>query len=198
MAQKRQRLSYTETLEEMVLHLIEQRRQAANATPGPERKGVVYVINQVGTDHYKIGISTNYDERLKLFTVKLPFDIREQAVYETDDYIEKERELHTLFADKRLNGSEFFKLTAEDLDEIPKVIYGEQPEPDTDEDGDADLIEQAKAIVQAEGKASTSLLQRRLRVGYARAARIIDFLENEGFIGKANGSLGRELKDPTA
>ena len=43
------------------------------------------------------------------------------------------------------------------------------------------------------GKASASYLQRRLRVGYARAARLLDVLENKGVIGPADGAKPREV-----
>lgn len=47
------------------------------------------------------------------------------------------------------------------------------------------LFKQAVAIVQESGKASAALLQRRLRIGYARAARLLDLMEDEGIIGPA-------------
>ena len=47
------------------------------------------------------------------------------------------------------------------------------------------------------GKASTSLLQRRLRIGYGRAAHLIDLMERDGLVGPADGSKPREiLKSP--
>ncbi len=55
------------------------------------------------------------------------------------------------------------------------------------------LFEDAKSIVVEAGKASASLLQRRLSVGYARAARLLDMLESEGVIGEAQGSKPREI-----
>jgi S-DNA-T family DNA segregation ATPase FtsK/SpoIIIE len=56
------------------------------------------------------------------------------------------------------------------------------------------LIEKAIGVVKAAGKASASLLQRRLRVGYPRAARLIDELEEMGIIGPSVGSgKDREL-----
>ncbi len=61
-----------------------------------------------------------------------------------------------------------------------------------DDDGDALLSEAKEEIIRA-GKASASLLQRRLKVGYARAARILDLLEEEGFIGPAQGAKPREV-----
>jgi S-DNA-T family DNA segregation ATPase FtsK/SpoIIIE len=65
---------------------------------------------------------------------------------------------------------------------------------DGDEDGDADpLLRQAIDIVRRSDKASASLLQRRLRVGYARAARILDQMEDRGIVGPADGSRFREV-----
>lgn len=60
--------------------------------------------------------------------------------------------------------------------------------------GDVDsLFEEAKEIVINSGKASTSYLQRRLSIGYGRAARMIDMLEDAGIIGPANGAKPREI-----
>lgn len=64
------------------------------------------------------------------------------------------------------------------------------------EDGGADtdpMLEAAKEEIMRAGKASASLLQRRLKVGYARAARILDLLEQEGFIGPGEGAKPREI-----
>jgi len=64
----------------------------------------------------------------------------------------------------------------------------------TEEEADADpLLRQAVDIVRRSDKASASLLQRRLRVGYARAARIIDQMEDRGIVGPADGSRFREV-----
>ncbi|MFA5644280.1 MAG: DNA translocase FtsK [Patescibacteria group bacterium] len=60
--------------------------------------------------------------------------------------------------------------------------------------GDEDeLLEEAKEIVLSSGKASTSFLQRRLRIGYSRAASILDMLEELGMVGPSNGSKPREI-----
>ncbi len=61
-----------------------------------------------------------------------------------------------------------------------------------DEDSDP-LIPDAKEEILRAGKASASLLQRRLKVGYARAARLLDLLEQEGFIGPGEGAKPREI-----
>jgi DNA segregation ATPase FtsK/SpoIIIE, S-DNA-T family len=56
-----------------------------------------------------------------------------------------------------------------------------------------ELYEDAKAAVLQAGKASTSYLQRKLRIGYSRAARLIDLLEDNGVIGPADGSRPRDI-----
>ncbi len=61
-----------------------------------------------------------------------------------------------------------------------------------EEDSDPLLPEAKEEIIRA-GKASASLLQRRLKVGYARAARLLDLLEEEGFIGPGDGAKPREI-----
>ena len=66
--------------------------------------------------------------------------------------------------------------------EIESFYYGEDP-----------LYEEAKRLVIEARKASASLLQRRLRVGYARAARLIDMLEERGVVGPADGAKPREV-----
>ena len=61
------------------------------------------------------------------------------------------------------------------------------------EDGDDDLYEDARMTVIEAGKASTSYLQRKLGVGYARAAKLIDMLEERHVIGAGNGAKPREV-----
>lgn len=58
---------------------------------------------------------------------------------------------------------------------------------------DDDMYQEAYDLVVASGKASASLLQRRLRVGYARAARLLDLLEDQGVIGPGDGAKPREV-----
>lgn len=59
--------------------------------------------------------------------------------------------------------------------------------------GDEPLVMEAIEIIKESGKASASLLQRRLKLGYARAARILDILEEKGVIGPADGAKPREV-----
>lgn len=63
---------------------------------------------------------------------------------------------------------------------------------DADDDED-ELYEEAREIIIQAGKASTSYLQRKLKIGYARAARLIDMLEERGVVSEADGSRPREV-----
>jgi len=62
-----------------------------------------------------------------------------------------------------------------------------------DDDIDDDLYEDARTAVEEAGRASTSYLQRKLKIGYSRAARLMDVLEARGIIGAADGSKPREI-----
>jgi S-DNA-T family DNA segregation ATPase FtsK/SpoIIIE len=73
-------------------------------------------------------------------------------------------------------------------DERPSV-EGSNDDPDENDP----LFDNAVQLVFEFGKASTSLLQRRLRIGYGRAAHLIDLMERDGLIGPADGSRPREL-----
>ena len=66
---------------------------------------------------------------------------------------------------------------------------GSNPDPDENDP----LFDDAVRLVFEFGKASTSLLQRRLRIGYGRAAHLIDLMERDGLVGPADGSRPREL-----
>ncbi len=65
-----------------------------------------------------------------------------------------------------------------------------------EEDSDDPMYDDAVRLVFEFGKASTSLLQRRLRIGYGRAAHLIDMMHNDGLVGPADGSKPRELLKP--
>ena len=62
-----------------------------------------------------------------------------------------------------------------------------------DEEVDDDLYQDAVRVCCEMGRASTSTLQRRLRIGYGRAARLIDLMEKDGIVGPADGSKPREV-----
>ncbi len=73
------------------------------------------------------------------------------------------------------------------------AIFNSEFGGDDDMQEEDDMYDDAKAVVLETGKASTSFLQRRLGLGYGRAARIVDMLEKRGIIGPANGSKPREV-----
>lgn len=98
----------------------------------------------------------------------------------------------------------FIKQQAEQLEEDTGEEKEEELKLDPDEivantanaDGGGmgdELFDDAKEVVAQAGKASASLLQRRLRVGYARAARLLDILEEKGIIGPGEGAKPREV-----
>ena len=72
-----------------------------------------------------------------------------------------------------------------------KTIFESSLEGDTDNDDE--LYEDARSTVIEAGKASTSFLQRKLGIGYARAARLVDILEERGVIGPGSGAKPREV-----
>jgi DNA segregation ATPase FtsK/SpoIIIE-like protein len=111
----------------------------------------------------------------------LPRPIRLQGVYVSDKEI--------------ANICEHWRAEAEPHYDMAIIDTGEESE-HTDEivDDEADrLLNDAVAVVQEYDRASASLLQRRLKVGYARAARIIDQLEARGYIGPFDGSNARQV-----
>ena len=58
---------------------------------------------------------------------------------------------------------------------------------------DGELYQQALDVLKSTKRASTSMLQRRLRIGYNRAARIMEIMEEKGIVGPENGSSPREI-----
>jgi len=78
------------------------------------------------------------------------------------------------------------------LDDAPDTVDvpGFTPKSSSDTD---DRMEEALEVVRSTGKASASLLQRRLSVGYARAARILDEMEEAGYIGPSKGAKARDI-----
>lgn len=82
---------------------------------------------------------------------------------------------------------------AEPGDEFEEGGAGDAVTGDGDADADGQLLKQALVIIRETRRATTSSLQRRLRIGYNRAARLMDELEQQGYIGPANGNDPREI-----
>ena len=117
--------------------------------------------------------------------IDAPRAVRLQGVLVTDPEIE------AVARHWRAQGGPQYRpeITAARRDGKPGGRPGEE---DDDDDADA-LFSQAVDIVRRSDKASASLLQRRLRIGYARAARILDQMEDRGIVGPADGSRFREV-----
>lgn len=107
---------------------------------------------------------------------------RLQCSYVSDEEIERVAEFWGKEAEPEYHDEVIIKQTKVNLAGLYSIS----------EDGD-ELLEEAKDIILKAGKASASLLQRRLRVGYARAARLLDLLENQGLIGPGDGAKPREV-----
>jgi len=89
--------------------------------------------------------------------------------------------------------SRFRHLQPEDMDHLimeAKEAAGEEVERGEEDDP---LYEAAKELATQHSRVSTSLLQRRLHIGYPRAARLIDLLEEEGIVGQAEGGQSRPV-----
>jgi len=79
------------------------------------------------------------------------------------------------------------------------LVTDEEMKQEEQGDSDDELFDDALAFVVDQQKASTSLLQRRFRIGYNRAARIVDDLEQRGYIGPQEGSKPRQVyKQPAS
>lgn len=107
--------------------------------------------------------------------------IRAQGVLVTDD------EIHRLVDFVSAQGAPTFDAAMHE-----KLQSATAPEEEVTEE-DEELVEKCLEIIRQEKRASTSLLQRRLRLGYTRAARIVDILEQRGILGPGEGAKPREI-----
>lgn len=105
--------------------------------------------------------------------------VSENELKEIAGYIKKHNERAT----------DDIAITAQTNDASPNALFSAT----LDDDADDDLFADAKQTVEEAGKASTSLLQRKLRIGYSRAARLMDILEEKGIIGPQDGARPREV-----
>ena len=110
-----------------------------------------------------------------------------------------------VISEEEVEDDDAYEEDPEDSDdaEAPEMLDGDDAEDGADDDlgdtadssdaTDDDLYNQAVSIVRMENKATVSLLQRRLNVGYARAARIMELLEENSIVGPYAGSNPREV-----
>ncbi len=114
-----------------------------------------------------------------------PKPVRLQSAYVSEEEIKKVVEY--------LKNQDPYELETIDFDEKASLSNDAVFNSMVGGDNDDDLYEDAKYAVMEAGKASTSYIQRKLRVGYSRAARLMDLLEENGVIGPADGSKAREI-----
>ena len=96
--------------------------------------------------------------------------------------------------DRGIEGGEAASGETDILEEVrSRAPEDAQAERDDDDEGRDELFRDAAELCISNGSASTSLLQRRLKVGYGRAARIVDQLHDAGVVGPADGARGREV-----
>ncbi|MEY2559952.1 MAG: segregation ATPase FtsK/SpoIIIE, family [Verrucomicrobiota bacterium] len=107
--------------------------------------------------------------------------IRAQGVLVTDE------EIHRLVEFVSAQSPPSFDLSVQDKLELSTASAEDVTEEDEE------LVEKCLEIIRQEKRASTSLLQRRLRLGYTRAARIVDILEQRGILGPGEGAKPREI-----
>ena len=100
--------------------------------------------------------------------------VRIHAPFVSDDEIEK------------INNSLRSQSEPDYIDEILNFADEKEISVNARQEEKDELYQQALEIIRSEGKASTSFLQRKLQIGYNRAARIIDMMENDGIVSKAN------------
>jgi len=106
---------------------------------------------------------------------------RAQGVLVTDE------EIHRVVEALAAQGKPVFEPT------ISAKLSGNIMPEDEVTDEEEDLVDKCLEIIRQEKKASTSMLQRRLRLGYTRAARIVDILEQRGILGPKDGAKDREI-----
>lgn len=112
-----------------------------------------------------------------------PYPVRIQGTFESDSDVEKVVEYVKTLGEPDYIDDEIF-VDDEDEEDGQGNFYGDDSDP---------LYEQALDIVLQSGKASASYIQRRLKVGYNRAARLVEEMEARGIVGPANGSKPREI-----
>lgn len=110
-----------------------------------------------------------------------PFPGRIQGTFVSDEEVEKVVECVKTFGEPEYIDDEIF---FDEDDYGQDTLFDEESDP---------LYDEALEIVMQEGKASASYIQRKLKIGYNRAARIVEEMEARGVVGPANGSKPREV-----
>jgi S-DNA-T family DNA segregation ATPase FtsK/SpoIIIE len=94
---------------------------------------------------------------------------------------------------KRNGPPKYAQSVQQQIDRDSKDADEEGEDGDDDLGDDGELFQQAMDVLRSTRRASTSMLQRKLRIGYNRAARIVEIMEEKGIVGPENGSSPREI-----
>jgi S-DNA-T family DNA segregation ATPase FtsK/SpoIIIE len=114
--------------------------------------------------------------------------VRSQGAFLTDD------EIHALVEHCVSQGSAVFDTGNEKLGGASSMSFGDDEDEEEEVNPeDERILEKCLEVIRQEKKASTSLLQRRLGLGYTRAARMMDILEDRGIIGPGEGAKPRDI-----
>jgi len=114
--------------------------------------------------------------------------VRAQGAYVGDD------EVHEILEFIKRNGPpQYAQAVQQQIDRDSREDEEEDEELEGDPGSDEELYERALDVLKSTRRASTSMLQRRLRIGYNRAARIMEIMEEKGIVGPENGSSPREI-----
>src|SRR6478736_2262880 len=115
--------------------------------------------------------------------------VRAQGAFVADE------EVHEMVEFLKRNGPpQYAQSVQQQIDRAAKEDDDEDGEGGADDLGDdEELFQQAYDVLKSTRRASTSMMQRRLRIGYNRAARIMDLMEDKGIVGPENGSSPREI-----
>jgi len=123
-----------------------------------------------------------------------PAPVRLQGVFISDDETQR---LVSFWRNQAAGASPFGSSSDGPVDALPSGVPLKQTIMFEEMEEDADpLLEEAIDMVRRQGRASVSMLQRRLRIGYTRAARLVDAMEEKGVVSEPQGSTGvREVLD---
>jgi S-DNA-T family DNA segregation ATPase FtsK/SpoIIIE len=169
------------------------------ATQRPSVDVITGLIKANITTRLAFAVATSTDSRTIIDTSGAEKLLGRGDMLYTTAELSKPKRLQGAFVnDDEINRVvEYLKSHADEEPEYRADIIERQraigPSGETYDDSEDELLPEARELVIAAGKASASLLQRRLKVGYARAARLLDLLETQGVIGPGEGAKPRAI-----
>ena len=114
--------------------------------------------------------------------------VRAQGAFVSDEEVQEVVEFL-----KKNGPPQYAQSVQQQIDRDASADDEDEDKADSDLGDDQELYDQALEVIKSTKRASTSMIQRRLRIGYNRAARIMDLMEQKGIVGPENGSSPREI-----